>query len=108
MLGLIRETRHVRHRCLHPVGHLVLGDPGLDRGVEYRVVLNLMQLAKPVEHLTAAGGRYAGWIFEVEDRVGARPKLHSLVHRGQEAVTPEPRIERLVGALLADQDAECR
>ena len=34
VVGLLREVGHFRDRGLHPVGHLVLGDPGVDRRVE--------------------------------------------------------------------------
>ena len=49
-----------------------------------------------VEHLAAAGGRDPGWVVEVEHRIGPGAELDALVDRRQEAVAPEPRIERLV------------
>ncbi len=108
VVGLIRDPRHLGDGGLHPVGHLVLGDPGLDRRVERRVVLDLVQLAEPVEHLAAAGRRDARRVLEVEHRIGPRAELDPLMDRRQEPVAPEPGVQRLVGPLLADQHAERR
>ena len=94
--GSLGEVGHFRHRGLHPVGHLVLGDPGVDLRVERRVVLHLVQLAQAVEHLAAAGGGDARRVVEVEHRLGPGAELDALVHRGEEAVAPEPRVERLI------------
>ena len=58
-----------RHGGLHPVGHLVLGNPGQDLRVAHLVGLNLVERIEPVQHRAAIGHPVASGIVEVEYRV---------------------------------------
>ena len=48
--GLAGKVRHLRHRRLHAEGHLVLRDPGQGLRASNLLVLDLIQLAEPIEH----------------------------------------------------------
>lgn len=108
-LRLVRKVHDLRHRRLHAVRHLVLGDARVDLGIEHTRVLFLLELPERVEHVTARIGAQAVGVAEVEHRVLAAAELHALVLRGQEAAPPEPRVERLVAlAGPRQQHDECR
>ena len=106
VLGLVGETHHVRHARLHAEGHLVVGDPRGDLRIGRAGELVLVEVAKPVEQLSAARGRHAGRIAHVEHRIGPRPEPHGLVPRGQESGPPQVAHERLPALVLRDEHHE--
>ena len=73
-----------------------MGDPGPGLGVAELPELFFVDLGEAVEHASAHAAVDTIGIFEVEDRIGARAHLDTLVFRGQEAASPEAGIERLL------------
>ena len=65
-LGLARQIGHLGDRGLHAEGHLVLLDPGQGLRIADLRMAQLVQLAHPVEHASADGGRHALRVLEVE------------------------------------------
>ena len=61
-----------------------------------------------VEHLPPRRPRAAGRVGEIEHRLLAAAQLHALVARRQEAASPQPVVERLVGPPAREQDDERR
>ena len=67
-----------------------------------------MQLREPIEHLAPAWPRDAVGVLQVQHRVLAAAKLHALVNAGQEPVSPEPRVKRLINPVLGNEDNKGR
>ena len=107
-LGLIRNIRKLRNGCLHPVGHLVLGQTGGDLRVADLRFPQAVELRQPIEHLPAFGACTSCGIIEVEHRVSLASKLDPLVFRRQKTAAPESVVERLslVEGILAQQNHE--
>ena len=78
-VGLGLQVHRVRHRRLHAIGHLVLGDARVDLGIHDLRVLALLERPQRVEHPPAAGPIDAGGIVQEEHRILAAAELHALV-----------------------------
>ena len=72
VLRLVGQVGQLRHRGLHAVGHLVLGDARVDLRVAERLGRQLVQLADAVEHAAARRGVDARRVGQVQHRVVAR------------------------------------
>ena len=56
--GFVGDVERLGYRGLHPVGHLVLGDPRMQALVLRVIVLAFVQSVQVVEHATAVGRRH--------------------------------------------------
>ncbi len=90
VLGLARRNvGQLGHRGLHPVGHLVLRDAGVDFRIADGRQFLLVQLGERVEHSPAAGRVDAGGVRQVKHRVARGAERDALVARRQEAGPPQ-------------------
>ncbi len=105
-LRFLRDVGHFRHARLHAIGHLVLGDARFDFGVEFGGERQLVEGADLLEHGPPAALADAVGVGEVKNGVVARGETHALVPRVEEAVAPQPRVDRLVGLLARHQHDE--
>ena len=109
VVRLLGNVHRGGHRRLHPVGHFVLGDARIDFRVHYAFVLALVQFAQIVQHAPPGGSIDARRVIQIQYRVLARPKLHALVQRRQETVSPQTGIQGLIEIVAArKQHAERR
>ena len=104
----LRQVGHVRHARLHAERHFVLRDPRFDLRIELLLELMAVELVELFEHRPAAGAADAVGIAQVEHRIFARPELHALILRVQEAAAPQPGVERLIALPGRDQHDERR
>jgi len=91
---------------LHPVGHLVLGDAGVDLPVGSALELVLVELAEAVEEIAPALAVDTGWVSEVEDGVFPGTELDAVVAGGQKTAAPETGVEGLAALAFGDEDDE--
>ncbi len=98
IIDIVRLTRHVhylRHRGLHAVSHLVLGNFRIDLGILYPAVLLLVNLLQVIQYSSPIGAAYAGRIVQIKDRIFTGAELYPLMKRGQKSAAPESGVERL-------------
>ena len=67
--GFAGKIGQLRHARLHPEGHLILGNAGLDLGIVEPVKPQAVELAEPIEHLPAIGSGDSRRIGQIEHRV---------------------------------------
>src|SRR5258706_470359 len=67
-----------------------------------------MKFSKAIEHFASAFSGDAVGILQIKDGIFSRTKLDSLMHTRQESISPKARIERLVDAILGDENDEGR
>ena len=94
-LRFLGQIREFGHGGLHPIGHFILSDPGLDLGVAQLLVLPLVHLVEIIQQPTADGRRHAFRILQIENRTSVAAEFDPLMHGGQEAGAPIVVIECL-------------
>ena len=88
-LGFAAEIDEFRGAGLHPTGHLVGGDAGVNLGVTGGDGVLEIEIADGVDRLALAAGGDAFGAGEVEDGVAVAAEGHALVGSGEEAGAPE-------------------
>src|SRR5437763_1101853 len=95
VFGLLRKIGQRRHRALHLVGHLVLGDARGNLGIAELLELDLIELAEVVDESAPLLGSEAGRIGEIEHRIPERAEFDALILGGKESTAPLAIGERL-------------
>ena len=95
--GFAGKIGQLRHARLHPEGHLILRDTGLDLGIVKAVESQAVEPAEPIEHLPAIGSGDPRRIGQIEHRVARAAQRHPAVPGGEEPARPHPREEGLRG-----------
>ena len=89
VLGFVLQVDQFGHAGLHAVGHLVLGDAGVDFGVAGLLLLGLVDFGDSVEHGTAHVARDAFGVGEVKHGIPGAAELDPLVLGGKDPLPPE-------------------
>jgi len=87
-LAFAFDVHQFGHAGLHPVGHLVLTDPGGDFRIADIGQFHPVEFLHRVDHRTTKVRRHAFGIGQKQHRVALAAELHTLVDRGQKAATP--------------------
>ena len=104
--GSFLKISHFRNRRLHPVGHLVLGDPAWTAGSSVASYSIWCSSRRRSSILRRPAEETPGGILQIENRFGPGAELNALVNRGQEPIAPEARVKWLIDGSLADEHAE--
>src|ERR1043166_8281531 len=101
---LLGNVHYFRDAGLHTVSHLVLRDAGVDFRVAEIPILERVQFCQTIEHFAPTRSRKAIRILQIQDRFFATAELHALMKARQKTIAPEARVERLIDAVLGNQD----
>ena len=107
-LGLAAEVGGFGDGGLHPVGHFILGDAGIDLGIAGGIALKLVQFAESIQHEATTAAIHAVGILQVEYGVFVGPESNALVATGQKSAAPETGVEGLATFVLGDENDEGR
>ena len=88
-IRLFANVHRVGRVHLHPKRHLVLRDARHGFGISECGVSLLVNVINGVQHVAAQCPAYTVRIVEIEHRLAVGAALHSLVHAGKEARTPQ-------------------
>ena len=107
-LRLARQVHHIGHAGLHAKGHFVLGHPGVDLRIAQVPELQMLHLGPTVEQPAPALPGDPVGILEVQHRILPRSEQHALMLARQKPIAPKARVQRLVDAVLGNQNHEGR
>ena len=100
VLWFIRKIDEFWHTGLHPIGHLILCDAGVDLRITGGLAMRGVECGDVVEQCPPRFASDAGWIGQVGHRIAGVAKLHALIPAGEKAATPVVIEEQLPAGLL--------